>query len=329
MKQGIELSAGDQLAGYTIIRELGRGNNGVVYLARQNVLERQVACKVLLPETASDPGYVEAFFREARNAAKLSHPNIVQALDVGEENGLNYFIMEYVDGEMLETIRVKNPERFTPLFMLRIAVQLADALDYAWKQHKMIHGDIKPENIMLQHSGGIAKLADLGVARVAGTQSDDSLMATPLYVAPEVILGNGGADPRNDIYSFGVMLYELFCGYPPFTGTAHELIQKHVSEYPLPLIQAAPDLDRELAEFIDRMLAKLPENRPQSWQEIRDVLQKILEREKIRSTIKAQPLKNWSNKPKFKLPQWLNMLIAIGLSGLIAYLLIRICRMMQ
>ena len=110
MKQGIELSAGDQLAAYTIIRELGRGNNGVVYLARQNVLERQVACKVLLPETASDPGYVEAFFREARNAAKLSHPNIVQALDVGEENGLNYFIMEYVDGEATS----RNSVRISP-----------------------------------------------------------------------------------------------------------------------------------------------------------------------------------------------------------------------
>ena len=329
MKQKFELSAGDQLAAYTIIRELGRGNNGVVYLAKQNALDRQVACKVLLPETASEPGYVEAFFREARNAAKLSHPNIIQALDVGEERGLNYFIMEYVDGEMLETIRVKNPGRFTPLFMLRIAVQLADALDYAWRQHKMIHGDIKPENIMLQHSGAVAKLADLGVARVAGTQSDDSLMATPLYVAPEVILGNGGADPRNDIYSFGVMLYELFCGYPPFTGTAHELIQKHVSEYPLPLIQAAPELDKELASFIDRMLAKLPEKRPQSWQEIRDVLQKILEREKVRSTVKAQPLKAKTELSKIKLPQWAVMLLAIGLSGIAAWLIIRIFQVMQ
>ena len=304
-----QLAPGEEIAGYTIIRELGRGNNGVVYLAKQNTLERLVACKILLPETAAEPGYAEAFFREARNAAKLSHPNIVQALDVGVENGCCYFIMEYVDGEMLESIRIENPARFTPLFMLSIAIQLADALDYAWRHHKMIHGDVKPENIMLQRGCGTAKLADLGVARVAGSQADDSLMATPLYVAPEVVLGNSSADPRSDIYSFGVMLYELFCGNPPFSGSAEELVRKHVHEIPVPVRQEVPALDMELASCIDRMLAKSPDDRQQSWQEIHDTLQKIYHRIKSGNASSVPP----SGKRKESgFPQWLKMLLAIA-----------------
>jgi serine/threonine-protein kinase len=316
-----EFVQGDEIAGYTIIRELGRGNNGVVYLARQNMLDRLVACKILLPETAADPGYAEAFFQEARNAAKLSHPNIVQALDVGNVNGCCYFVMEYVEGEMLETIRIENPARFTPLFMLSIAIQLADALEYAWRSQKMIHGDIKPENIMLKKSSGAAKLADFGVARVAGSQVDDGLMATPLYVAPEIVLGTADADPRSDIYSFGVMLYELFCGNPPFIGTAEELVRKHVSEAPVPVGEAVPGLDWELAAFIDRMIAKSPDERPQSWMEIRDKLQEIFNRLKADSVPAAVPAVE-EDKPKREVPQWLKMLLAIGAAVLAVVLII-------
>lgn len=335
--RSFQFNPGDEIAGYTIIREIGRGNNGVVYLARQNMLDRLVACKILLPETASGPGYAEAFFQEARNAAKLSHPNIVQALDVGCVDDCCYFVMEYVDGEMLETIRIENPARFTPLFMLSIAVQLADALDYAWRSQKMIHGDIKPENIMLKKSSGTAKLADFGVARVAGSQVDDGLMATPLYVAPEVVLGSLGADPRSDIYSFGVMLYELFCGNPPFIGSSEELIQKHVNEFPVPVGEEVPGLDRELASFIDRMLAKSPDDRPQSWQEIRDTLQEILNRLKVDAvpgTVLVVPavkkklsILQWLKKlvrVVLALPQWLKMLLAIGAAVLAVILAIRI-----
>ena len=334
-----QFNPGDEIAGYTIIRELGRGNNGVVYLARQNMLDRLVACKILLPETAAEPGYAEAFFQEARNAAKLSHPNIVQALDVGCVNGCCYFVMEYVEGEMLETIRIENPARFTPLFMLSIAVQLADALDYAWRSQKMIHGDVKPENIMLKKSSGAAKLADFGVARVAGSQVDDGLMATPLYVAPEVVLGTADADPRSDIYSFGVMLYELFCGNPPFLGTPEELVRKHVNEAPVPVREAVPGLDRELASFIDRMIAKLPDDRPQSWMEIHDTLQEIYTRLKADSVPAAVPaspevkkkfvLPQWLKKlPAIAaaLPQWLKMLLAIGAAVLAIILIIQIFR---
>ena len=309
------IAAGDVIGNYVIIRELGRGNNGVVYLARQRILERLVACKVLLPENMEEPGYAEAFFREARTAAQISHPNIVQALDVGNDNGKCFFVMEFVDGEMLEDIRKNSPERLTPKFLLTTAIQLATALEYAWNSCRMIHGDIKPENIMIQNNGSGAKLADLGLARIAGNQSSDIIMATPLYVAPEIITQTGEADPRSDIYSFGVMLYELSCGEPPFNGPMEELLQKHISERPEPILQRNPDMNMNLAALIDRTLAKSPDDRPQSWHEIRKTLELIQKemypdkRENAGNLAIAE--KNEKKRPS-SMPQWAIMLFAMA-----------------
>ncbi len=322
--KGFQLASGDTIAGYSIIRELGRGNNGIVYLAQQIILERMVACKILLPEATREPGYAEAFFREARNAAKLSHPNVVQALDVGEENGCCYFIMEYVPGKTLEDIRLENPARFTPKFLLPLAVQLADALDYAWRCHKMIHGDIKPENIILQDNGVTAKLADLGVARVAGALEEEGLMATPMYVAPEVVLGNAPPDPRSDIYSFGIMLYELFNGNPPFSGSSQQLIQKHINERPVPLSQAVPSLDAELAAYVDRMLAKSMDIRPQSWREVHDTLKQILERIKSVTNVPVSRPAEKKKKTEFVFPQWLKMLLSVAGAVFVTWLIVRL-----
>ena len=319
-----KLNPGDTIAGYSVIRELGRGNNGIVYLAQQIVLERMVACKILLPEATEEPGYVEVFFREARNAAKLSHPNVVQALDVGEENGCCYFIMEYVPGKTLEDVRLENPARFTPKFLLPLAIQLADALDYAWRFHKMIHGDIKPENILLQDNSVTAKLADLGVARVAGTAEDEGLMATPMYVAPEVVLAKTPPDPRSDIYSFGVMLYEFFNGNPPFSGRSQQLIQKHINERPVPLSQAVPSLDAELASYIDRMLAKSPDIRPQSWKEVHDTLAQILLRIKSVQDIPVSRPPEKTVKSGFVFPHWLKMLLSIAGAVFATWVIVRI-----
>lgn len=308
-----KISSGDLIGGYVIIKELGRGNNGVVYLARQRILERLVACKILMPEYMEEPGYAEAFFREARTAALISHPNIVQALDVGNDNGKCFFVMEYVDGEMLEDIRIKKPELLTPKFLLNTAIQLADALEYAWHTNRMIHGDIKPENIMIPRNGNGAKLADLGLARVAGNKNTDEIMATPLYVAPEVITQSCDADPRSDIYSFGVMLYELSCGEPPFNGKMEDLLEMHIRKTPDPLLHRNPDMNVHLAALIDRMLAKSPADRPQSWQEIRETM------ENIRSEMFPAHTQPVSNKiedepPTAKrrpMPLWMKMLFSI------------------
>ena len=312
--EDFKIAPGNVIGGYVIVKELGRGNNGVVYLARQRILERLVACKILLPEYMKEPGYAEAFFREARTAAQISHPNIVQALDVGNDNGKCFFIMEFIDGEMLEDIRINKPEQLTPKFLLTTAIQLAGALEYAWNTRRMIHGDIKPENIMIQRNGNGVKLADLGLARVAGSNTSDEIMATPLYVAPEVITQTGDADPRSDIYSFGVMLYELSCGEPPFNGKMEDLLNMHISQVPQPMLQRNPDMNVHLAALIDRMLSKSPADRPQSWQEVRETLETIREElypektEPVRNAIIEKSKKSIS-KP---MPQWAKMLIAIA-----------------
>lgn len=177
---------------------------------------------------------------------------------------------------------------------------------------------------MLQQDGRTAKLADLGVARVAGTAADEGLMATPLYVAPEVVLGNTSADPRSDIYSFGIMLYELFNGNPPFSGSSQQLIQKHIKERPVPLSQAAPSLDTELAAFVDRMIAKSPDVRPQSWKEIHDTLEQILQKIMSIPDVPVQRLPEKKEKSEFVFPHWLKMLLSVGVAIFVTWLIVRL-----
>lgn len=266
---------GGQFGDYRIIFELGRGSNGVVYLAEQQPLDRDVALKVLLPECSGDREYVELLMNEARSAARMCHPNIVQALDAGNLDGCCFLAMEYVRGRTLENIRLESPELISLEFLIDISIQLADALEYAWRNFQMIHGDIKPENLLICDSGKTLKLADLGLAHVSGrmNSADDSVMATPMYVSPEVVSGDREVGVRSDIYSFGVMFYELIAGQPPFRGDTETLIRCHL-ETPAPQLAAAnPDVPPELSEFTARMLAKSPDDRPASWREVKDFLE--------------------------------------------------------
>ena len=268
------------IADMELLRVIGRGSSGVVYLARQRRLDREVALKILLPEVAADPAFIRSFFREARLAAKLNHRNIVRALDVGTEDGLCYFAMEYVPGRTLEEIRLKSSELMTLPFLFNLAIQLANALDYAWSNFKLIHGDIKPENLLVRTRDNMLKLADLGLARIRG-DSESEIIATPLYAAPEVIRGEHESSPASDIYSFGVMLYELVAGAAPFDPDeeVENLLRRHLDETPAPLIEANPDVSRELSDFVGRMLEKDPQKRPASWREISVFFQGQLRRE--------------------------------------------------
>lgn len=260
---------GKEIAGCKLIRELGSGSSGVVYLAYQKSLDRNIACKLFDPEDEDGESYVDNLFNEARNAAKLAHPNIVQALDVGTtEEGINYFLMEFADGRSLESIRLESPENITVKFLLDCAIQLASALNYAWEKYQMIHGDIKPGNMLICNGGNQLKLCDLGLAR-SGSDVQEEPMITPLYAAPEIIRQDSTPDQRSDIYSCGVMLYELICGVAPFSGSLENIIDGHLNHTPPPVLQQNPDMDRELAAFIDRMLAKNPAERPGSWKEVR------------------------------------------------------------
>ena len=266
---------GEIIASFKLLRLLGRGGNGVVYLARQLTFDRITACKILHPELVDDPVYIKNFVHEARLAARLEHFHIIQALDVGCSDGLYYLIMEYVPGVSLEKIRTEHKERLTLSFLLDTAVSLADALDYAWKNFRIFHGDIKPDNLLIRDGDNSLKLADLGLAKIVGKDDLASdIMATPLYAAPEVVVADAGKIGfKSDIYSFGIMLYELLSGKAPFTGNVESVLRQHVYDAPAPLLSANPALPQMLAAFVDKMISKSPDDRPQDWAEIKSILQ--------------------------------------------------------
>ena len=269
------LGPGSRIANYRIEREIGRGNMAVVYLATQLDLQRPVALKILTGRLAHDNDFVSRFLNEARTAAALSHPNIVQAFSAGAVAAdLHYFAMEYIEGETLHD-RIGRERQLKAADLLPIALDIAGALDYGWTRQRLVHGDIKPENIMLSIKGE-SKLADFGLAKVnEHSFVGDGLMLTPLYAAPEMIRGQAAAqDCRPDIYSFGATLYHALAGQPPFPGAdPQEVMQRHLHEAPPPLRKFNPHLPERLAEFVtDQLLAKTAEERPQTWAAVIDHL---------------------------------------------------------
>src|SRR6266404_947707 len=200
-----------------IIELLGQGGMGAVYKARQKKLDRLVALKIMPPESASDPAFAERFAREARALARLNHPSIVCVHDYGEVDGLYHFIMEYVDGLNLRQLMQGKP--IDPALALQIVPQICDALQYAHDEN-VVHRDIKPENILIDKRGRV-KIADFGLAKLVGRApaftltASQQIMGTPHYMAPEQMERPSGVDHRADIYSLGVVLYEMLTGELP------------------------------------------------------------------------------------------------------------------
>ncbi|HTK56804.1 MAG TPA: serine/threonine-protein kinase, partial [Gemmatimonadales bacterium] len=254
---------------YELQRLLGKGGMGSVYLARETALDRLVAVKVLPPEVTGDPETRERFRREARTAAKLTHPHIVPLYTFGEADGLLWFVMGYVAGETLAAKLERTP-RMDPELVRRVLADVADALDYA-HSHGIVHRDVKPENILIEDAGGKALLADFGVAR-AGTGSTTlttagALVGTPLYMSPEQASGERELDGRSDIYSLGVVGYRMLAGRTPFEGTElRAVLAAHVMQ-PAPALpeEVAPDL----AAVITRAMAKTSVERWSSGREMR------------------------------------------------------------
>ncbi len=254
------------LAGqYQIVRPLGRGGMGAVFLARERSLDRFVAIKVLRPDLAGAHGAEgrERFRREARIIAQLSHPSILALHAFGEVAGLWYFVMGYVRGMTLAE-RLRRDGRLPSADVQRILVELADALECAHR-HGVVHRDIKPANILLDDETGRAVLADFGIARVEGAL--DSITATgavvgsPHYMSPEQVLGNASVDERSDLYSLGAVGYTMLAGREPFVvpaATAHELMYRRLSHDPPPLASVAPDVPADLARVVTRCLAREP-----------------------------------------------------------------------
>ncbi len=212
--------APDAIPGYRILCKIGEGGMGAVYKATQTSMDRLVALKVLLPRMADETEGRERFVREARAAAKLSHPNVVAGIDAGEANGIFYFVMEYLDGEPLDVV-LRRRRRLPWREALAICRQMALALGHA-HEHGMVHRDVKPGNIMLLRNGA-AKLADLGLVHVASTgdaalTQSGMIVGSPAYVSPEQAQGMRTIDIRSDIYSLGLTLFELIAGDRAYTA---------------------------------------------------------------------------------------------------------------
>lgn len=261
---------------FQILRRIGQGGMGQVYLAEQKSLKRKVALKFLRPDLAAKEAAVSRFRAEAEAVAKINHANIVQVYTVGEFAGRQFMALEYVEGMNLRDYLTKKGVPDLPRVQL-IMRQVAAALQRAGEMG-IVHRDIKPENILLTRKGEV-KVTDFGLVRVFGNEESQLnltqtglTMGTPLYMSPEQVQGKA-VDPRSDIYSFGVTCYHMLAGKPPFFGNnAIEVALKHVNETPPPLATVRNDLPTELCQLVDQMMAKDPAKRPQTGREILRVL---------------------------------------------------------
>jgi eukaryotic-like serine/threonine-protein kinase len=259
---------------YKIVRKLGTGGMANVYLAEDQELGRRVAIKILDDRHASDGQFVERFRREAQNAAGLSHPNIVSIYDRGEAEGTYYIAMEYLDGRSLKELIVSRGP--APIHVsIDYTRQILAALRFAHR-NRIVHRDIKPHNVLVDSDGRL-KVTDFGIARAGASEMTEagSIVGTAQYLSPEQAKGTA-VDARSDIYSAGVVLYELLTGRVPFTGdTAVEIAMRHLSAVPEPPSALRDDVPPELDKVVLRALAKDPEDRYQTAEEMDAELDRV------------------------------------------------------
>ena len=262
---------------YQMEQLLGTGGMADVYLATDTLLGRHVAVKILHPQYAKDPVFIQRFRQEAQAAANLNHRNIVNVYDWGTDEGLDYLVMEHVEGSNLKDI-ILGGGPLLPERAVEIAVAICSALEAA-HANGIVHRDIKPQNIIVMPDNQI-KVMDFGIARAAGgsamTQTG-TILGTAQYISPEQAQGRT-ADPRSDLYSLGIVIYEMLTGKVPFDGESPvSIAYKHVREDPLPPAMMNPDISPELEAVVMKALAKNPENRYQNAQEMQADLERCLE----------------------------------------------------
>ena len=253
-------------ANYELESEIGRGGMGIVYCARDKRLKREIAVKVLPPELSFRADIRQRFLREAETAAQLNHPNIVPIYTVEERDNLVYFVMAYIKGDNLGQ-RLQQHGPIPPVEVRRILREVADALAYAHHRN-VIHRDIKPDNIIIDEETGRAMVTDFGIARALTDSGDSRLTATgmaigtPAYMSPEQSAGDSAIDGRSDLYSLGVVGYQMLCGQPPFVATnTPSMLVKHLSEKPIPVDERWPDLPPDLSRAVMMCLEKDPADR--------------------------------------------------------------------
>ncbi len=264
---------GRKLGHCLVQRKLGAGGMGSVYLARHAGLNKSVAIKVLRRDLAEQPEFITRFVREARLAARLEHPNVVQVFDVGDEGGVHYIAMQFVEGRSLEAV-LKERKKLSLTDALSITKRVAVALTAA---HRLgiVHRDIKPANVLVSKDG-VVKVADFGLAKDEdanrSVSSTGQIMGTPYYMSPEQARGEK-ADARTDLYSLGATLYHMLTGQRAFEGhTPLSIVVKHVTDDPVPPREIDPSIPEAVCRVLARMMAKRPEDRHASAEElIRDL----------------------------------------------------------
>ena len=255
---------------YELSHLIARGGMAEVYRAHDRLLDRPVALKVLFPELSIDRSFVERFRREAQAAANLSHPNIVPVFDWGEDDGSYFIVMEYVEGRPLSAV-LRDPQPMPPRQIATIGAGVAAALAFAHR-HGVIHRDVKPGNVLITPDGDV-KVTDFGIARAVNTEESltqtGAVMGTAAYFSPEQAEGKG-VDSRSDIYSLGVVLYEMSVGRPPFTGDSPVAVaSKHVRDMPALPREVNPSVPPALEAVVMKAMAKNPDDRYSSAEELR------------------------------------------------------------
>lgn len=300
---------------YQIISEVGKGSMGVVYKAHDPQIDRVVALKVLRPDRITSEEFVQRFLKEARAIGRLSHPNIITVYDSGQDNDTLYIVMEFLIGK---TLREAQQEKQLSLQeIIHIGSQVADALDYAHRQG-IVHRDIKPSNILLTPEGYL-KLTDFGIARIEDptahhqTQAGD-ILGTPIYMSPEQIMGRK-VDGRSDLYSLGVILYELTTGRKPFQGeNLAAIFNAIIEEKPPPIELPDTSLSQRLSALIFKSISKSTEDRFQTGAQLAQALKSCLQRRKS----DAPPESVAPPKPdrmRFMLPLALGLALAAAVAG--------------
>ena len=264
---------------YEIIKNIGEGGMANVYLAQDTILDRKVAVKVLRGDLASDDKFIRRFQREALSVSNLSHPNIVEVYDVGEEDGSHYIVMEYIEGKTLKQL-LKKRESLTLTEVIDIMTQLTDGISHAHESY-IIHRDIKPQNIMIEDDGRI-KITDFGIAMALNatqlTQTN-SVMGSVHYLPPEQASGKG-ATVKSDIYSLGILMYELLTGNVPFKGdNAVEIALKHMKDKIPSIRKQDPSIPQSVENIILKASAKNPRNRYDTAKEMHEDLVHCLDEE--------------------------------------------------
>jgi serine/threonine-protein kinase len=280
---------------YELLELVGSGGMSSVYKAHDRLLERNVALKVLHPHFGDDAEYVERFRREARAVAQLSHPNIVTVIDRGEADGHQFIVFEFVDGENLKEL-IQRTGPLPARRAVELAIAIADALAFA-HQHELVHRDVKPQNVLL-NGDGEPKVTDFGIARSLevehGVTQTGTVLGTSNYLSPEQASGKP-VTPATDVYSLGVVLYELLTGEVPFPGDNFVAVaMKHINEPAPDLLERRPDVPMRLAAAVDRALEKDPARRFHSMdelaRELRQTLAEMAEPDAERTFIRPSPV---------------------------------------